>query len=136
MGKTILISSLLLSIVIAMVSSLDTAESRELHSPRHPPMKRSINVQADGRQPEFEIYLLKRPSRGNLAIGGENNPLVQTDNVDCQCKCGKKRNDGLFHDEILRYSDHPGQLRGKIINVPPNCAPNETYVGGRCRVVS
>lgn len=147
MGKAILITSLLLSIVIAMASSLDSpmsfdSELKELHSPKELPVPRTPrNVQGDGRQPELEVYLLKRSSSRNWGLGTENKPVVQsnTDNVDCQCKCGRKKNDGstgLFSDDgLLAYSDHPGLARGKIINVPPNCPPDQHWDGSHCRVV-
>lgn len=143
MGKTILKTSLLLSIVIAMASSLDSPELRVLRSPKELSVPRKlINVQADGGPPELEVYLLKRLFGGNLSSGNEKKPVVQsnTNNVDCECKCRKKRNvgsTGLFNDDdFLGYNYHPASPRGGIIQPPIKCGPGEVDVNGKCRLIS
>lgn len=123
MGKTILINSLILSIVIAMASSLDSPELRVLRSSKElPASTKLINVQADGKPPELEVYLLKRLFGGNLSSGNEKKPVVQSNenNVDCECKCKRKKNVGstrlLNDDDFFEYNYKPAAPRGDIVH--------------------
>ncbi|KAF7394725.1 hypothetical protein HZH66_007899 [Vespula vulgaris] len=134
MGKTTLIVSLILSIVIVMASSLDSSEELEFFR-SIPKVSWKSKIYDDAKPPELVVYLLKRMSKGNLgkSSGNENS---NTDNIDCQCKCGIKKNNGLS-DIVVGYNDNLMGTHGSIISEPKrkksfSCAPDSFWDGSKC----
>ncbi|KAL2728783.1 hypothetical protein V1478_006415 [Vespula squamosa] len=142
MGKTILITSLILSIVIVMASSLDSPQELEFLTRKlAQTTEKKPKIYDDAKSPELVVYLLKRLSKGNTSkSSGNENPVVNSNtdnnNIDCQCKCGIKKNAGLS-DDILGYSDDPMETHGNIITAPKrkksfSCAPDSFWDGSKC----
>ncbi|KAL2744741.1 hypothetical protein V1477_007283 [Vespula maculifrons] len=149
MGKTTLIASLILSIVIAMTMSLDTPELKLIKA--HNILDQSYisniihklrNIQGEAKQPDVEVYLLKQSSNGNWNPVNEKKPLVhsETNNIDCQCKCTKKKPDGLTGrptNNNSGYHDDPMETHGNIDSTPTkkksfSCAPDSFWDGSKC----
>ncbi|KAL2728782.1 hypothetical protein V1478_006414 [Vespula squamosa] len=149
MVKTTLITLLVLSIAITMAMSSDSSDlklekSADVLDQSYISnlMRKLKNGQGGGKQPELEVYLLKKSSTGSWNSGNEKKPVVRndTDNIDCQCKCARKKQDGLAvrsNDDISGYNDDPMETHGNIITAPKrkksfSCAPDSFWDGSKC----